>query len=621
MFARIWQSRRSLFDETNLLFLCFACLPFVIHPQGADIHYGPKYVFAICASFAIFLVCSLKREFNPESLWVGMPLAGYAGLLMVSFLANPYKPIQLFPLFSELVCVLFAFLAATRKDPMGAYRKACCGMILAALVLGPVGVMRFVQTRDLPSLTLGSSTPLSHILLICGCLLLFAAPRKEWLKTLGLGIVAFGLAAAMNRWAIGILGCLCLLQIAISIKRRCRSVQIRAGTGLALLAAFTVFSRYWVNEDLQVSKPVVPTAGTISRGLTGRKQIYGNAFRFISNNPVWGTGAGGFHTFYPHYDEGTDTEPQDFVFERKYAHSHWLHLAAEHGSLSVGAFLFLLVWAGVVIRRRVGIGAIGSADFQAIMVCAAILLHASLDMDLQMPVSALFFWMSLGFLMRPAPEAARPASPYRGAIVHMAILSGLGIMMGLHLCHAISDKALLKAERISMKGKWQEAQDVVNAAEKWFPWNPALVYAKGYYLNAMGKYREAHDALTRSSVLGPLKQKAMSFYAANALSMDEPVLAQRIIAKGLDWDRENFELVFLKANLHFEAGELDSAEYYYREIMRKSPHLTAPRFRLAQTQVQRGNMPEARRLLEEVLKTEPWREEARAYLNSLKADP
>ena len=121
-----------------------------------------------------------------------------------------------------------------------------------------------------------------------------------------------------------------------------------------------------------------------------RDEVSRDAFNMWLENPILGTGAGSFKYTYPSHksEDVTSTSLYD------YAHNDYLEFLAEFGILVylalVAAVLISLYWAIQAMRLRRNSLQQGMG-FAATMGIIAILIHSSVDFNLQIPANAFMF--------------------------------------------------------------------------------------------------------------------------------------------------------------------------------------------------------------------------------------
>jgi O-antigen ligase len=125
-----------------------------------------------------------------------------------------------------------------------------------------------------------------------------------------------------------------------------------------------------------------------------------NTLKLIADYPIVGTGGGSFHTAYPRYRPGTIGAFYD------HTHQDYLEILADTGVVGLGLLAMIVslsfVAALTALRRRNDVLMRGMA-FAAVMGITAILIHSTVDFNLQIPANAATFmvvlalgWISLG---------------------------------------------------------------------------------------------------------------------------------------------------------------------------------------------------------------------------------
>lgn len=126
----------------------------------------------------------------------------------------------------------------------------------------------------------------------------------------------------------------------------------------------------------------------------------------IGDYPLTGSGAGSFYTTLPVYHDGGWHGFYDL------AHNDFLQFPLEFG-LPAFALLALMVlaatWHGIVAMRQRRNRLMVGAGFSAVMGIVAIMIHSSVDFNLQIPSNGAYFvaLMALGLLARYLPTVSR----------------------------------------------------------------------------------------------------------------------------------------------------------------------------------------------------------------------
>lgn len=123
------------------------------------------------------------------------------------------------------------------------------------------------------------------------------------------------------------------------------------------------------------------------------------ALKIIQDYPVVGSGPGSFYAVFPRY-RGPDVAA---LFE--YAHNDYAQFAAESGVAGLGLLGLMVTWSLAVALRAQYIRRdplMRGLSFASVMGIVAILIHSSVDFNLQIPSNALLFmvllalaWLSL----------------------------------------------------------------------------------------------------------------------------------------------------------------------------------------------------------------------------------
>ncbi len=120
-----------------------------------------------------------------------------------------------------------------------------------------------------------------------------------------------------------------------------------------------------------------------------RDELVQDSLKIVWDYPLTGTGAGSFYSTYPMYDTGE----VGFAFY-KHAHNDYLEFASEFGlvalallGFSVLASLWVAIKAQLTRRDRLMQG----MGFAVTMAICAVLIHSSVDFNLQIPANAALF--------------------------------------------------------------------------------------------------------------------------------------------------------------------------------------------------------------------------------------
>ena len=145
-----------------------------------------------------------------------------------------------------------------------------------------------------------------------------------------------------------------------------------------------------------------------------RDEVSRDTFNMWLENPILGTGASSYKYTYPSYKSDDVTSPRLY----DYAHNDYLQFLAEFGAI---AFLLLALAVALVfywsiqamrLRQRSLNQGLGFASCMGII---AIMIHSSVDFNLQIPANAFMFvfMLAIGCIARWAPSDSRSSSRRR----------------------------------------------------------------------------------------------------------------------------------------------------------------------------------------------------------------
>lgn len=175
-------------------------------------------------------------------------------------------------------------------------------------------------------------------------------------------------------------------------KRETRSTVI-------LLSSLMVIDLFIVGAWFGVEKVVARIEQSSMSHDADRIDVSRSTLNLLKDYPIVGSGGGSFHAVYPRY------RPETVVSYYDHAHEDYLELAADTGLVGlglVGTLVLLSLWASLTALYRRRDPLLRGMAFASIMGTIALLIHSSVDFNLQIPANASLFmvilalaWLSL----------------------------------------------------------------------------------------------------------------------------------------------------------------------------------------------------------------------------------
>jgi O-antigen ligase len=315
----------------------------------------------------------------------------------------------------------------------------------------------------------------------------------------------------------------------------------------------------------------------------GRLFLWQAALLLVAQHPITGVGLGGFVPAYPEPAAALiGGDPGAFMplGSIRFAHNDLLQVAAEAGLPTAAGFVLLLVCA-LSVGFRVGGGLVRAAA-AAVAACA---LYGLVDSPLELPATALLFWLLVGWLMAgdvaPGVTETHPMGlkrPYIRAIALLAVVLSVGLL-GAVQGTRLTVGALL----------WSRGQRLL-------PTNPNAGL-EGLELAAM-----------LIPEVGPLRsERARALARAGRI----PEAAHELAAA----ERVQFEFddLFLALRWATEHAGRQAAIDAWTRLSRRFPALVTPHYRLAMLHLEQQERALAERELSLVLASRQYTPAARVY--------
>lgn len=166
-----------------------------------------------------------------------------------------------------------------------------------------------------------------------------------------------------------------------------------------LLVSLIVIDLFIVGSWFGVDKLARRLEQTTIADVEVRQDPSAYALKIIQDYPAVGSGPGSFYTVFPRYRGPEVAE----LFE--HAHNDYAQFAAESGVIGLGLLGLMVAWSLAIAIRAQYIRRdplMRGLSFASIMGIVAILIHSSVDFNLQIPSNALLFmvllalaWLSL----------------------------------------------------------------------------------------------------------------------------------------------------------------------------------------------------------------------------------
>ena len=189
---------------------------------------------------------------------------------------------------------------------------------------------------------------------------------------------------------------------------------------VVLLTSLIVIDLLIVGSWFGVEKLAKRIEETTLQGVEERQETPQLAQQIVKDYPWFGAGPGSFYTVFPRY------RGPGVVTHNVHAHNDYVQFAAEHGIIGfgiIGSVVVLSLGAAVLAQWRRRDLLMRGMAFATVMGVTAILIHSTVDFNLQIPANALLFvlllalaWIAL-FLDRRLPSSDLPASAVKGATV------------------------------------------------------------------------------------------------------------------------------------------------------------------------------------------------------------
>lgn len=125
-----------------------------------------------------------------------------------------------------------------------------------------------------------------------------------------------------------------------------------------------------------------------------RDEVVRDSLLYLNDYAWFGSGGGTFEYVFPQY------RGADIISDYDYAHNDYIQFAVETGVLGLsmlGLLVLLTMWRSIQMMRKGERSLHRGLSFASFMGVLAILIHSTVDFNLQMPANALLFMVLLSF--------------------------------------------------------------------------------------------------------------------------------------------------------------------------------------------------------------------------------
>ena len=161
-----------------------------------------------------------------------------------------------------------------------------------------------------------------------------------------------------------------------------------------LLVSLIIIDVFIVGSWFGVEKLAQRIEQTTMKDVEERQDPSAYALQIIKDYPAMGSGPGSFYTAFPRY------RGPDVVNLYEYAHNDYIQFATESGVAGLGLLGLIVAWSLAVALRAQYMRRdplMRGLSFASVMGIVAILIHSSVDFNLQIPSNAMLFMVLMAF--------------------------------------------------------------------------------------------------------------------------------------------------------------------------------------------------------------------------------
>ena len=431
-------------------------------PKELALHVTALLAGVLCLARARKL--SLGRADELLALFLGL------GILSALFATNWW-------LAGRAVAVSLAggacFWAARSLARRGLQRPLVAALALAGVIGAATALLQaygvrteYVSLNRAPGGTFGNRNFMAHLCVICLPALALTALRSSSRNALlrwagGVAIVAAALILSRSRaaWLALIVSAVAMLPLTLYALARGRDgIRMRRLLVLVVAAALGAGAALVIPNtlDWRSDSPYLDTAKSVVNYKEGsghgRIVQYTTTLRMSLHHPLFGVGPGNWPVVYPHFaKDGDPSISSEGMTSNPWPSSDWMTFLSERGA---PAFVVLALAMMALLADGLRVLRDGVTADERLAACALIgtlavlLVAASFDAVLLLPVPALVAWALIGALSAPSRERRMLALPLPSRAL---LVLGVAVVLGAAAAHSVAELEAMNVVSMSSK--------------------------------------------------------------------------------------------------------------------------------------------------------------------------
>jgi len=392
---------------------------------------------------------------------------------------------------------------------------------------------------------------------------------------------------------------------------------------VALLALTVVTAAGWLPGGVQHAiERVLAMFDPASTELTfSRLHVWTDSLAMASDHLLFGVGLGGFDTVFPSYHYALVPVP--------HAHNQFLHVLAEMGLAGLIAFGFVLRYA-LHASRKGAVVLAGDAERRPLFHAAVAALAASLayfvfEVPLEWPEAGSLIVMLLAVATRAGCTSRTQATKPAHAWVALVLVAGLvGLVYPTWFAYGRAsvltrDSLSVQLEAIMARGDSdedaaraldEEALSLLSRADRLFPYRAEIPILSADVLYRLGRYEEALNASNLAEKRLPGTFRNLNAIGAVLMQLGRPRAAIEPLRRAVGAYRgpQAAETYLTLGRAYYETARYEEAWIVLSDLLSMHYHEVRPPMLLdaAKTLVKLDrNLEQARRLLALYASTAP----------------